>query len=245
MSSQPPAPFPIKIYPLGDAAIVLQFGETIDTETLKEITSWTSHLQKDPFPGMLELVPAYTTLTIYYNPWILGEKGKYDAYERAQGYIYQSLHTKDSSPEKASRLIEIPVCYESEFGPDLEFVAHHNQLTTEEVISIHTGGEYLVYMIGFAPGFPYLGGMDKKISSPRKSSPRLKIPGGSVGIAGAQTGIYPIETPGGWQLIGRTPLLLFNPERESPSLLQAGDRIRFVAISKEAFYQQKEGQDGA
>lgn len=243
MSSQPQTTLSPKTYPLGDAALVLQFGETIDTEILQAIRNWTTSLQRNPFPGMIELVPAYTTLTIYYNPWLLSEGGKYDAYERALSYIHQNFNFTDSSAEKAP-VIEIPVCYGGEFGPDLEYVANHNQLAPEEVISIHSESNYLVYMIGFAPGFPYLGGMDKRISAPRKANPRMSIPQGSVGIAGAQTGIYPIETPGGWQLIGRTPLLLFNPKADSPALLQAGDRIRFVPISKEEYHLQKESQDG-
>jgi inhibitor of KinA len=132
------------------------------------------------------------------------------------------------------------VCYGGELGPDLEFVAEHNKLSAEEVIGIHSASVYLVYMIGFAPGFPYIGGMSGKIAAPRRSSPRLKIPAGSVGIAGSQTGIYPIETPGGWQLIGQTPLKLFQPESKSPSLLKAGDVIQFKPISYNQFLEEKE-----
>ena len=134
------------------------------------------------------------------------------------------------------------MCYGGEFGPDLEFVVEHNGLTAEEVIAIHSEKEYLVYMIGFAPGFPYLGGMDTKIAAPRKESPRTTIPAGSVGIANTQTGIYSIETPGGWQLIGRTPLSLFSLHRDRSSLLQAGDRVRFLPISLEEYRQRKAGQ---
>lgn len=138
------------------------------------------------------------------------------------------------------RLVEIPVCYGGEFGPDLEYVAAFNGLTTEEVIHIHSSGDYLVYMIGFAPGFPYIGGMSEKIATPRRETPRLKIPSGSVGIAGKQTGVYPIETPGGWQLIGRTPLKLFRPDEEPPSLLMAGDKIKFVPISYNDYKEMEE-----
>lgn len=244
MSSQFHPTVSPEIYPLGDAAIVLQFGETISTKNLQAIRDWSESLERNPFPGMIELVPAYTTLTVYYNPWLLSEQGKYDAYERAKDYIRRHFNPENSSPELSS-IKEIPVCYGGEYGPELEYVARHNKLTPEEVISIHSGGDYLVYMIGFAPGFPYLGGMDKKIATPRKSNPRLRIPRGSVGIAGEQTGIYPIETPGGWQLIGRTPLLLFNSRKESPSLLKAGDRIRFVPIPKEKFKELKNSQNGA
>jgi inhibitor of KinA len=128
--------------------------------------------------------------------------------------------------------VDIPVCYGGDYGPDLDAVSFHTGLSTEEVVAIHGEPDYLVYMIGFAPGFPYLGGMSERLASPRRESPRAKIPPGSVGIAGSQTGVYPIETPGGWQLIGRTPLRLFRPERDEPSLLRTGDRVRFHAIER-------------
>jgi inhibitor of KinA len=136
--------------------------------------------------------------------------------------------------------VEIPVCYGGEFGADLDFVAKHANLTPGEVIEIHSAADYLVHMIGFAPGFPYLGGMSSKIAAPRRSSPRLKVPAGSVGIAGEQTGIYPLETPGGWQLIGRTPLALFRPEQDPPTLLQPGDIVRFRPITPQQFRELKE-----
>src|SRR5699024_4926794 len=131
-----------------------------------------------------------------------------------------------------SRMVEIPVLYGGDYGPDLDLVAHRNQLSTEEVIRIHSERDYLVYMIGFAPGFPYVGGMDERIEAPRKENPRQSIPAGSVGIAGKQTGIYPFESPGGWQIIGRTPAQLFLPESNPPTLIQPGDRLRFVPIDE-------------
>jgi inhibitor of KinA len=146
----------------------------------------------------------------------------------------------DVTVKQHPRVVEIPVCYGGEFGPDLGYVAEHNQLSVEEVIEIHTSGQYLVYMIGFAPGFPYLGGMSERIMAPRRQSPRLAIPAGTVGIAGMQTGVYPIETPGGWQLIGRTPLALFRPQDNPPSLLQSGDIVRFCQISDKEYEEYKE-----
>lgn len=143
--------------------------------------------------------------------------------------------------QKVRYVIEIPVCYGEEFGPDLEFVANHNGLTPEEVIRIHSSAEYLVYMVGFAPGFPYLGGMPEAIAAPRRPSPRLAIPAGSVGIAGKQTGVYPIETPGGWQIIGRTPIALFVPDSNPPTILASGDRICFRPISRQEYMERKEG----
>jgi len=141
------------------------------------------------------------------------------------------------SQEQKQEIVEIPVCYGGKFGPDLEIVAKHNQLTPDEVITIHSEGLYLIYMIGFAPGFPYLGGLSDKIATPRRESPRFKIPAGTVGIAGDQTGVYPIETPGGWQLIGRTPVKLFNPKHSSPTLLKTGSYIRFIPIPPKEYEQ--------
>jgi len=134
-------------------------------------------------------------------------------------------------------IVEIPVCYGGEYGPDLGFVAEHNGLSQEEVIKIHSEGRYLTYMVGFAPGFPYLGGLSEKIAAPRKESPRLKIPEGTVGIAGNQTGVYPITTPGGWQLIGRTPFRLFHPGKNPPTLLKAGNIVVFKPISEQEYKQ--------
>ncbi|MCC9135622.1 5-oxoprolinase subunit PxpB [Pontibacter silvestris] len=229
-----------KMFPLGDAAIVLQFGEEISLSIHNKVKAVAAHLDKYPFWGMIEYVPAFTTVTIYYNPWVISEKGNYNPYEKVVDIVLDLMTHVEEEEGLAPRVVDIPVCYGGEFGPDLEFVATQNQLTPEEVISIHAGAEYLVYMIGFAPGFPYLGGMSHKISAPRKETPRTVIPKGSVGIAGVQTGVYPIETPGGWQLIGRTPLRLFNPFLDSPSLLKAGDTVRFVPISKEEFNERKE-----
>ena len=141
------------------------------------------------------------------------------------------------------RVVRIPVLYGGEFGPDLDFVAKHNGLTKDEVIAIHTSGDYTVHMIGFAPGFPFIGGMSERIAAPRRETPRLKIPARSVGIAGVQTGVYPIETPGGWQLIGRTPLELFLPDENPPSLLVAGDKITFYEITSEEYQDLRGGEE--
>lgn len=234
-----------RIYPLGDAAIVMQFGEHISQEVHQRVRAFASYLEKHPVPGLIEQVPAFTTVTVYYDPWLLSEKGKRDPYQKVVDLLLEMLSKVGGSKEETSRIVEVPVCYGGDFGPDLAFVARHNHLSEEEVIAMHTAGDYLVYMIGFAPGFPYLGGMNEQIATPRKSSPRARIPQGSVGIAGKQTGIYSIETPGGWQLIGRTPLLLFDPYRSKPSLLYTGDRVRFVPISKDEYEWRKEQSNGA
>jgi inhibitor of KinA len=235
-----------QLYPLGDSAVTVQFGETIDEDTHTKVRAFCAYLERHPFPGFVEQVPAFTTVTIYYDPWVVSEKGLHNPYTRMTEQLQHMLkQAKESHASARPRTVEIPVCYNGAFGPDLEYVARRAKLTPQEVIASHTRGKYLVYMIGFAPGFPYLGGMSKKLATPRKKNPRERIPAGTVGIAGNQTGIYPIETPGGWQLIGRTPLQLFDPNREHPSLLQAGDLVRFVAISEQEFWKRKEEAHGS
>lgn len=231
-----------RLYPLGETALVVQLGDSINTETHNWVKSLVKYLDQHPFEGMIEYVPAYTTVTVYYDPLYFLSKENESPYTGVARLIEHILSSIEPDAEGTGREMQIPVCYGGTFGPDLEMVAEHNGLTPEEVIRIHTSGEYLVYMIGFAPGFPYIGGMSDKIAMPRRSSPRVAIPVGSVGIAGGQTCIYPIETPGGWQLIGRTPLRLFQPDEASPSLLEAGDQIRFVSISEEEYYAIKEGK---
>lgn len=213
---------------LGDHALVVHLGDQIDTPTFRAVRSLSRQLETQPPTGMMELVPAFTTVAIYYDPLrtSVGE---------LTSAVIDLLAKAPSASESPQRIVEIPVCYGGEFGVDLEFVAKHAHLAEQEVIEIHSSVDYLVHMIGFAPGFPYLGGMSSKIAAPRRGSPRLKIPAGSVGIAGDQTGIYPLETPGGWQLIGRTPLALFRPEQDPPTLLQAGDIVRFRPITSEQF----------
>jgi len=213
---------------LSDRALTVHLGDQIDTVTFQAVRSLSRQLEATPPVGMFEFVPAFTTVSIYYDPL------------RTSGAELTSLITdlvtvRDAAIDSQPRVVEIPVCYGGEFGSDLEFVAKHAKLTPQEVIEIHAGADYLVHLIGFAPGFPYLGGMSARIAAPRRSSPRLKIPAGSVGIAGDQTGIYPLETPGGWQLIGRTPLALFRPQQEPPTLLQAGDIVRFRPITPQKF----------
>ncbi|QWC23181.1 5-oxoprolinase subunit PxpB [Bacillus haikouensis] len=222
--------------PLGDSAVVIQLGNAIEAGTHEKVKLVTSILEKTPQEWQVDIIPAFTTVTIYYDPMlVLQERDGQLPYEGVCSILAELL-TGDAAHTSASgRVVEIPVCYGGEYGPDLEEVAAHHGITTEEVISKHANGDYLVYMIGFAPGFPYVGGLDPELATPRKKSPRMKIPAGSVGIAGDQTGVYPIETPGGWQLIGRTPLSLFQPDAETPSLLQAGDRIKFVSISENEF----------
>lgn len=222
---------------LSDRALFVQFSTTINEQTHKQIQQAVAILQEQPFPGLIEIVPSYTNFCVYYDPFTVQKsyqrKHTTTSAEKVQQYIKTLLEHQQKEVPQESRLIEIPVFYGGEYGPDLNEVASINGLTPAEVIAIHTSKEYLVHMLGFAPGFPFLGGMDQRIATPRRTTPRLEIAAGSVGIAGEQTGIYPLSTPGGWQIIGRTTKPLFLPEHNLPTLLRAGDRIRFVEVKEE------------
>lgn len=233
------------ISPLGDSAIRIEFGKKIEDGIHQKIKMLAKQVEDHPFVGFIECVLGYTSLTIFYNSftvWCTYKKDREDSpFEIVKSLIEDRLQVCEGEDSTNLRTIDIPVCYGGEFGPDLEEVAKYHDMTTSEVIDIHTSGQYLVYMIGFCPGFPFLGGMSDRIAMPRRNTPRLSIPKGSVGIAGMQTGVYPISTPGGWQLIGRTPLQLFLPGKNPPSLLQAGDRVKFHAISLEEYNAYGEG----
>ncbi|MFD2922399.1 5-oxoprolinase subunit PxpB [Halobacillus naozhouensis] len=221
--------------PLGDQAVVISLGDEINEDTQHKVRILSHLLDQENPEWMIEYIPAFTTVTLFYSAVHFSHADELP-YEVVSRKVDALMSTVSTGETEEARTIEIPVCYGGEFGPDLDFVAEHNNLTREEVIQIHSGGEYTVYMIGFAPGFPFIGGMSEKIAAPRRDSPRLKIPERTVGIAGMQTGVYPIETPGGWQLIGRTPMKLFTPEQDIPSLLRAGDRIHFKEISEDEYY---------
>jgi inhibitor of KinA len=238
-SSAPTPAALVRFFPLGDAAVVLEFGTSINPATHQAIQTAGAYLARHPFAGLRECVPAFTTLTVYYDPWLLSENGQ-QPYENVVQTLRQMLPAALATEVQSSaEIVEIPVCYGGAFGPDLAFVAAHTGLLPAEVIALHTAPEYLVHMIGFAPGFPYLGGLDARLATPRRAQPRPLVPTGTVGIAGPQTGIYSLPTPGGWQLIGRTPLGLFNPEWAQPSRLHAGQHLRFVPISEAEFERQQ------
>ncbi len=212
----------------GDTSLAVFFGEEISPEINRRVRSFDEALSAAKIEGIYETVPAYCSVTVHYEPEIIRFG---PLLEKLEAVIRE---TKEAGSCPAS-VIRIPVLYGGEYGPDLSFVAAHNHITPEEVIRIHTEPEYLIYMLGFTPGFPYLGGMDKRIAAPRLKTPRTAIPAGSVGIAGEQTGVYPSETPGGWQLIGRTPLRLYDPAAEKPILLEAGMHVRFYPIDQITF----------
>jgi inhibitor of KinA len=175
-------------------------------------------------------VPAYTTLTVFFDPAVLFRTnalpGK-TCFEKLSGYLQQLHGTDDLAAIPQNDTVSIPVCYGGPWGPDLAYVAEYHQLSVDEVIRIHSSAVYKVYMIGFIPGFAYMGGLDQRLETPRKATPRAAVLAGAVGIAGMQTGIYPLQTPGGWQIIGQTSVKLFDAERQIPSLLKAGDRVKF------------------
>ncbi|MGM0950704.1 MAG: 5-oxoprolinase subunit PxpB [Bacillota bacterium] len=232
-----------QIEQLGDSAMMIRFGEEINEQVNGFVHAAAAYIEEQPFPGFIECIPAFTSLTVFYDMYEVYKhlpKGMSSPFEKVKLDVEEGLKEIAKDYENSRRIVEVPVCYGGEFGPDLEEVAKINQLSPEEVIEIHTSGEYVVYMLGFAPGFPFLGGMSKRIAAPRKSSPRPSIPAGSVGIAGLQTGVYPISTPGGWQLIGKTPLALFRPQENPPTLLRAGDTVKFVRISEEDYHAYKE-----
>lgn len=231
-----------ELSPLGDSAVVVTFGNEIKSDTHHKIKACMNLLINDPFIGFIECVPAYTNLTVFYDPLVVYSEyqknniTEYDSpFQMVCSIVKKKLQKVKTDQELPQRTVSIPVCYGGENGPDLEYVALHHHLTIDEVIRIHSNGDYLVYMIGFAPGFPFMGGLSEQIATPRRSSPRTTIPAGSVGIAGSQTGVYPISTPGGWQLIGRTPTRLFLPTQNPPSLLQAGDLVKFYPISYQEY----------
>lgn len=211
--------------PLGDSAFVLFFGDEIDLQINQKIHALDRFIGKSPPSWLVETVPTYTSLLVRYDPLAV------EAQEAVE-WVKTCLGEAESCPENPPRKVIVPVIYGGKYGPDLENVAKIHNISPGEVIRIHTARECVVFMMGFTPGFPYLGGMDPAIATPRLETPRTKVPVGSVGIAGQQTGIYPIESPGGWQIIGYTPLCLFDPQRQDPFALAPGDRVNFVAIEE-------------
>ena len=212
-----------RILPVGDAALVVEFGEEIHPDIHRRVLALDHALAADPFPGLRETVPTYRSLLVYYDPRQL-------SWDEARRLVANALARNTDTPMPEPREVEIPVVYGGEFGPDIGFVAAHTGLSEEEVVRLHTSVTYTVYMLGFAPGFVYLGGLPEALATPRLPTPRPSVPAGSVGIAGLQTGIYGLSTPGGWRLIGRTPLTMLDLNRQPPTLLQPGDRVRFVRI---------------
>ena len=223
----------ISILTAGDSSLLVQFGNEIRPEINRKITSTVQLMKEQHIEGVLDVIPAFCSLLINYDPRVVSYE---DLKERISGLL--KLETKAGAERK--RIFEIPVCYGGKYGPDMEFIAKNAGLTEEEVIQIHSSRDYLIYMLGFLPGFCYLGGLDERIHTPRLATPRIKIEAGSVGIGGSQTGIYPMDSPGGWQLMGKTPVKTYDPDRKVPILVEAGDYIRFVPINEEEYMRVRE-----
>jgi KipI family sensor histidine kinase inhibitor len=234
MNLSPDSPLPshspdYRIEPFGEAAVIVLLGGGIDEASYQHLATLSKAIQENPPLGFTELVPAYNSLLVVFDPLVSDTA----AISAAVQALAAALPPAAADAPKDT--VELPVAYGGEYGPDLDSVASNAGLSTEEVIAIHSSRPYLVYMLGFTPGFPYLGGMDQRIAAPRLKTPRTKVPAGSVGIADTQTGVYPLESPGGWNLIGRTPLALFDPDRQDPALLAPGKYVRFVPISHDEF----------
>jgi len=218
------------IEPLGETALLLRFGAGLDPAVNARVHAAASVLRAAQLPGLVDVAPAYATLALHYDAAAWADANGGHPWRNFEAAVRAVLETPPVAATAAPRLIEIPVCYGGDFGPDLDALAEHAKLDAAEVVARHTAATYTVAMLGFAPGFPYLFGLDPSLYIARRASPRTRVPAGSVAIGGAQTGIYPTELPGGWQLIGRTPLVLFDAGRTPPSLLMPGDHVRFVAI---------------
>lgn len=237
------APLSLSFSPLGDRALLIEFAQTPNPEVTARVRALADFLQSHALPGVTDLVPALCSLALHYEPeaWFTGEDSP-APYDALIGALQQLIPLSEETHRTRGALIEIPVLYGGEFGEDLEALAAAHGISAAEAAQIHAGAEYTVYMLGFVPGFAYLGPLDQRLDSPRRETPRTQVAAGSVAVANGLTGIYPMALPGGWHVIGRTPLKLFDLNRDPPARLAAGDRVRFVAVDAERFRQIEGGQ---
>lgn len=222
-----------RIIPANDSSILIEFGDSIDYSINAQVYALQTEIEQSALvDAVIETIPSYRSLLIEYD---VGRLNDADIRDQVSVLVERTAAMETTISNRAAKLHQIPVAYGGEFGPDLETVAEHADLDAEEVIAIHSGTNYHVFMLGFAPGFPYLGGMDERIACPRLSTPRTRVPAGSVGIAESQTGVYPNESPGGWQIIGRTPIALFDVNADPPAAMLPGTQVNFVPISHEEY----------
>lgn len=218
----------IRIVPAGDSAVTAEFDERIDPDVNARVIAATQAFEAAGIAGVRDTVPAFRSLTVYFNPL----KTSIEAVSHA---LEQAVRQTGTRPEGPLRVLRIPICYGGAFGPDLSHVASFASVDQSEVIALHSDAIYRVFMLGFVPGFAYLASVNPRIAAPRRNTPRVRVPPGSVGIAGVQTGIYPLETPGGWQIVGRTPVKPFDPARREPFLFKPGDSVQFYPIEPSDF----------
>lgn len=218
----------LRFQPASDQSLLIYFGEKIKAKTNEQVRKLLHLLEAEPISGVRNLHPAYSSLLVKFDALKWQHE---DLEKKVQKYLARLEKVRLPEP----RQVEIPVCYGGEYGPDLDEVAALHQTTPEQIIKLHSSAIYLVYFLGFVPGFAYLGELASELVTPRLAVPRKKVPAGSVGIAGNQTGVYPFETPGGWRLLGRTPVSMFRTDRDGLSLLSIGDRVRFVPLPQERF----------
>ena len=228
--------YPYTIFPLGDSALTIDFGNVISRDINRYVLALFYYFKKKNIYGVVDIVPAYSSVSIYYDVGLVRSSipGK-TAFEIIKAQAEEGLKEDLEYEPAHQRKISIPVCYSGAFAPDIELIASEKKLSIDKIVELHTEPVYSVYMIGFLPGFPYMGEVNDAIAIARKTEPRRLVAAGSVAIAGKQTGIYPLDSPGGWQIIGRTPLKIFNKDHSEPVLLQPGDEIQFYSITENEF----------
>lgn len=225
-----------QLYAMGDRALVAEYGRALNVAINSRVRAAAEHLLAHRLPGMTDVVPAFAALTVHFDPLqVAAHYRTTDPVTAMRDALQHALAKAPDLPKRKPRTIEVPVCYGGEFGEDLAAVAQRSGLSEEDVVQVHSAPEYYVFTLGFLPGFAYLGGLDRRLVTPRLESPRKRVPAGSVGIGGDQTGVYPLETPGGWNLIGRTPMALFRFDEDAHAVIEPGDRVRFLAIGARDF----------